>query len=141
MAIVTEPYSVQVDHDGRKYQVTVPALTVPKCSNCGTIQIDSEAGEQIDKAFRMAAGLLSPEDIRAGREKLRLNQQEFADTLGIATSTLSRWETGAQVQQRVMNDYLRAFFKVPALRRYLMRLRGGAGESTERAALVTNSPE
>lgn len=119
--IAVVPYEVQVDHDGRKYRVEIAALSVPKCSNCGTISIDVEADKQIDAAFREVAGLLKPEQIRAGREELGLNQQEFADVLGIAASTLSRWENGVQVQQRSLDRFVRAFFNVPALREHLMR--------------------
>src|SRR5437660_11806252 len=73
------PYSVQIDHDGRKYQVAIPALTVPKCAACGTIALDDEANKEISAAFRQQAGLLTPEQIREGREKLGLSQQEMAD--------------------------------------------------------------
>jgi putative zinc finger/helix-turn-helix YgiT family protein len=123
MAIATVPYTITVDHDGRKYEVYIPNLSVPKCGNCQAISIDHEADEQIDTAFRKQAGLLTPEQIRAGRENLGLNQQEFADWFGIAVSTLSRWETGAQIQQRIMNDHLRAFFDVPQFREYLKQVR------------------
>ena len=123
MVIETIDYTVAIDHDGRKYFVSIPNLSVPKCSNCGSISIDDEADSQIEAAFRQEAKLLTPRAIRAGREAEGLTQQAFADLLGVAASTLSRWETGAQVQQRVMNDYLQAFFELPALRQYLGRLR------------------
>jgi putative zinc finger/helix-turn-helix YgiT family protein len=126
------PYDVQVDHDGRKYNVSIPSLSVPKCGNCGDISIDDEADKQIDTAFRKVAGLLTPEEIRAGHEACGLNQQRFADVLGIASSTLSRWENGAQVQQRSLDRLMRAFFDVPALREYLMRPRG-LGKTIQRA--------
>jgi putative zinc finger/helix-turn-helix YgiT family protein len=116
VAIATVPYSIQIDHDGRKYQVNIAALAVPKCGNCGTIVLDEEATTAIDAAFRREAGLLTPEQIRAGREKLGLNQQEFAEKLAIAVSTLSRWETGAQIQQRSLNRLMTAFFMCPEMR-------------------------
>src|SRR6266851_1506077 len=100
VGLVQVPYSLQIDHDGRKYTVTVPDLVVPKCSNCGTIALDEEANRQISAAFRKEAGLLSPEQIRDQRHRLGLSQQVLADLLGVAASTLSRWETGAQIQQR-----------------------------------------
>jgi len=124
MSLQRVPYSIQVDHDGRKYQVTVPDLLLPKCSNCGEIALDEQASRDIDTAFRRVAGLLSPEEIREGRTRLGLNQQAFADQLGIAVSTLSRWENGVQVQQRVMDRILRAFFDVAPLREYLRNLLG-----------------
>src|SRR5271165_6246773 len=67
MVIATVPYRVQVDHDGKKYDVQIPALSVPKCSNCGALSIDEVASEQIDEAFRREAKLLTPKEIREGR--------------------------------------------------------------------------
>jgi DNA-binding transcriptional regulator YiaG len=125
MAIATVPYNIQIDHDGKKYDIHVPDLTVPKCTNCGAISIDDVASEQIDKAFRQTAKLLTPSEIREGRIRLGFQQQqEFARCLGIAVSTLSRWETGAQVQQHFHDGILRAFFAIPQLRTYLAALHG-----------------
>jgi putative zinc finger/helix-turn-helix YgiT family protein len=81
--------------------------------------LDEEANLRISAAFREQAGLLSPEEIRQYRTALGLKQQELADLLGVAVSTLSRWETGAQIQQRSLDRFLRSFFKLPELRRSL----------------------
>jgi putative zinc finger/helix-turn-helix YgiT family protein len=116
VALATVPYRVQVDHDGRKYDVTIPALEVSQCANCGTIKIDAAAEKAIDDAFRREAGLLTPEQIRAGRQRLGLTQQDLADHLGVAVSTLSRWENGVQVQQRSLDLFLRLFFVLPDVR-------------------------
>ena len=121
VAIESIAYSIQIDHDGRKYPVTIPALTVPRCSNCQTIAIDAEADRQIDEAFRREAKLLTGNQIRENRLRFGLKQEELADLLGISVSTLSRWETGAQVQQRCMDKLLRAFFEVPEVRQWLGR--------------------
>jgi putative zinc finger/helix-turn-helix YgiT family protein len=120
VALATVPYTVQIDHDGRKYTVTIPDLVVPQCANCGTIVLDEEANRQISAAFRREAGLLSPEEIRQHRVNLGLTQQALADLLGVAVSTLSRWETGAQIQQRSLDRFLRAFFVLPELRHVLV---------------------
>jgi putative zinc finger/helix-turn-helix YgiT family protein len=86
---------------------------VPQCANCQTISIDDGADQQISAAFRRAARLLAPEDIREGREKLGLTQKEFANLLGVGESTVSRWETGAQIQQRALDRFLRVCFSSP----------------------------
>lgn len=120
MAIATVPYTVQVDHDGTKYDVRIPDLSVPRCAECGAVSVDDEAGTRIDKEFRRAANLLTPEEIRQGRIRTGFEQQqEFAKCFGVGVSTLSRWETGAQVQQRFHDKMLRAFFAVPGMREYL----------------------
>jgi putative zinc finger/helix-turn-helix YgiT family protein len=119
VALATVPYSVSIDHDGRKYNVNMAALTAPRCAVCGTLVLDDEANRQISDAFRHAAGLLGPEQIRDSRLALGLKQQELADSLGVAVSTLSRWETGAQIQQRSLDRFLRLFFAMREVRQAL----------------------
>jgi HTH-type transcriptional regulator/antitoxin MqsA len=109
-------YEAEVEHDGRAYRVKVPQLKVLKCDHCGAIVLDDEADERISDALRRAAGLLSPDEIRAGRNRLGLKQKEMAACLNVAESTLSRWETGGQIQQRAMDTLLRLFFDVPEVR-------------------------
>src|SRR5713226_2084827 len=138
MVLSPVDYSTKVNHDGREYAVDIPSLTVPKCSNCGTIVLDDEANERIDRAFRRKAYLLTPEEIREGREKLGLNQQEFAERLGIAVSTLSRWENGAQVQQRSLNRAMTAYFRSPAMRMCYAQIE--STESGEWVAFPVESP-
>jgi putative zinc finger/helix-turn-helix YgiT family protein len=118
--LATVPYTTQIDHDGRKYTVTIPDLVIPRCGNCGTIVLDEEANRRISAAFRSQAGLLPPEQIRRHRTALGLTQQALADLLGVAVATLSRWETGAQIQQRSLDRFLRAVFVIPELRRALV---------------------
>jgi transcriptional regulator with XRE-family HTH domain len=62
---------------------------------------------------------LTPAAIRENRLRLNLTQRELAEQLDIAEATLSRWETGAQIQQRAFDRLLRAYFGVPALRKFL----------------------
>ena len=112
--LVTVPYATTIEHDGRAYRVEIPALTVPRCGSCQALSIDDEADRQISAAFRREARLLAPEDIRQGREKLGLTQKQFANLLGVGEATVSRWETGAQIQQRAMDRFLRVCLASPA---------------------------
>ena len=70
--------------------------------------------QQISAAFRRAAGLLAPEEIRHGHEKLALTQKQFANLLGVGEATLACLETGAQIQQRAMDRFLRVCLASPA---------------------------
>lgn len=117
-------YATTIEHDGRTYDVTVSAMEVPQCRNCGKLVMVESANQRVSEAFRQTAGLLSPLQIKQGRQSLGYNQQEFADCLGVAGPTVCRWETGAQIQQRFHNDVIRAFFDVPQFRDYLARLHG-----------------
>jgi len=113
--LATVPYVTTIEHDGRAYRVEIPALTVPQCANCQSISIDDEADRQISAAFRRKAGLLAPEEIRQGRERLGLTQKQFANLLGVGEATVSRWETGAQIQQRALDRFLRVCLASPAV--------------------------
>ena len=114
MQLATLPYATTIEHDGRTYRVVISALTVPQCAVCQAISIDDEADRQISAAFRGEARLLAPEEIRLGREKLGLTQKQFANLLGVGEATMSRWETGAQIQQRAMDRFLRLCLASPA---------------------------
>lgn len=110
------PYSLQYGYDGRTYTVAIPDLAVPCCTNCGEMVFDTLANRRIDQALRDQIGLLSPEQIRANREALGLTQEQLAASLGIAAATISRWESGYQIQQRAMDRLLRLYFAHPNVR-------------------------
>jgi putative zinc finger/helix-turn-helix YgiT family protein len=114
-----DTYTAELDHDGRKYLITLRQFSVARCERCGAIVLDDAANRRLSEALRAAAGLLQPHEVRAGREGLGLTQRELAGYLQIADATLSRWETGAQIQQRSMDRLLRGFFLVPEFRRFL----------------------
>jgi putative zinc finger/helix-turn-helix YgiT family protein len=116
---------MEMDHDGRKYEVSVADFRVLQCSECGDIQFDDAADERLSEALRAKIGLLAPEQIRQRREALKLTQKELAALMRLAESTLSRWETGAQIQQRSMDAFLRCFFEIEQVRTYLADDRSG----------------
>ncbi len=118
---VVIPYEADVEHDGRAYRLVFPDLSVQRCERCGTIILDDAAGDRISAALRREAGLLTPEDILAHRQARRLTQKQLAGCLGIAEATLSRWETGAQIQQRCLDRFLRVLFAFPSVRAVLSR--------------------
>jgi putative zinc finger/helix-turn-helix YgiT family protein len=112
-------YDKQMEHDGRPYAICLSNFEVLQCTNCHSIVLTEEANIRLTDALRTAAELLTPQEIRRNRDALGYTQQQLADYLGISMYTLSRWETGAQIQQRVMDRFLRLFFDVPEARCYL----------------------
>lgn len=126
-------YSTDMEHDGRKYHIEIPDFAVLQCDNCGSLALDDEANDRLFEALRFAAGLLSPAEIRRQREALSLKQRELANLLQISDSTLSRWETGAQMQQRCMDTFLRGFFAVEELRRFLSMTNSALSASNQPA--------
>lgn len=113
------PYQAEIEHDGRTYLVTLPDLAVLRCQHCSAIVLDDAANEKISQAFRQEVGLLTPEEIRQGREALGLTQKQLASHLKVAEATLSRWETSAQIQQRSLDQLLRIYFGFPNVRAVL----------------------
>ena len=69
---------------------------MPRCSNCGTFTIDRDADQEIDRAFRKAAGLMTAGEIGAAREQLGLTAHEFATLVGVTDAMVERltpiWE-------------------------------------------------
>jgi hypothetical protein len=63
-------YTTEIVHNGRPYQVSVPALCTPRCQNpnCRAILLDTDANRRITQAFQRAANLLEPEEILQRRE-------------------------------------------------------------------------
>lgn len=112
----TIPYTTEVNHDGRLYEVRVPALEIPRCRSCAELVFTNRVDEQITAVLRAQLRILTPDQIRESRKALGLLQQELAERLGVAEATISRWETGTLIQSRAMDNLLRAYFALPELR-------------------------
>ena len=109
-------YTTEIEHDGRLYTVNIPDLVLPRCEKCGEMIRTDAADIRITETFRDQLGLLKPVQIRSNREALGLTQKQLAGLLSIAEATLSRWETGGQIQQRSLDKLLRLFFLLPEVR-------------------------
>jgi putative zinc finger/helix-turn-helix YgiT family protein len=112
-------YTTTVKHDGRAHTVRIPALEVPTCRNCGAQIFSVGDDERIIAKLRDDLHLLQPQEIQQRRGQLELSQQEMAEQLGVAKETISRWETGALIQSRAMDNLLRLFFESEEVRRLL----------------------
>jgi putative zinc finger/helix-turn-helix YgiT family protein len=132
--VTLSTYLADLDHDGRKYEVAVKNLDVLRCKNCGAIVLDDDASDRLSDSLREAAGLMSPEQIRRHREGLGLTQKQLANLLRISESTLCRWETGGQIQQRCMDAFLRVAFQSAEARRILGDM--GAGWTAAEVPMV-----
>ncbi len=112
-------YTATVKQDGVVHELHLPGIEVPRCSTCGSLTITTAVDELVNDALRSKLRLLTPAQMRNGIEKLGLKQQELADRLGVAAETISRWVTGAIIQSRAMDNYLRVYFAVPEARAVL----------------------
>ena len=114
--LATIEYTAEVRHDGRLHTFTIPELKLPMCGACGERIFTEQVDDQINDALRAHLKLLTPEQIREGIKRVGLSQKEFASRVGIAEATLSRWLNRSQIQNRAMDNLLRAFFASPKLR-------------------------
>ena len=68
------------------------------CTHCGAISIPwdlaDEHGRLVDGTYRKLAGILTVEEIKEARKRLRMSQREFAEYLGVGEASVKRWETG-----------------------------------------------
>jgi len=110
---------VKKNHDGRVYLLAIDDLPVNRCGDCGEVFYTTDSDDRINAALREQLGLLSPEQIRANLESLRLSQKKAAERLGVAPETLSRWLSGAMIQSRAMDNLLRSFFACAEVRENL----------------------
>ena len=115
----TIEHVAEIKYESRTYSVEIPDLKVGKCSACNEVMFDLDTDAQIDHAFRRKLRLLTAEQIRAGRKRLGLNQEELAAALDIAKATLNRWENRKLIPSRVMNKLLKAYFRSKPFRELL----------------------
>ena len=87
--------------------------------------LDYDDARRLDQdaiaSYRRKHGLLSAAEMRAIRERFGLTQAEFGALLKLGTNTLSRWESGRNVQTESMDTLLRLIRDVPGTIAYLRR--------------------
>src|SRR5262245_2413060 len=71
------PYATEINHDGRCYHIEIPQIKIPKCKACGKLVFSNSVDDQITQALRAHVRLLTPEQIRSGREALGLKAKEL----------------------------------------------------------------
>jgi putative zinc finger/helix-turn-helix YgiT family protein len=118
----TTPYSTVMRHDGELHQIELPDLEVPFCEACSEMIFDTQACEQVSRAFRQRLGLLAPAEIRAHRERLGLSQQELAAHLNVAPTIVAQWESGLAIPSRAIDRFLRVYFQSPEARSAIIEL-------------------
>jgi putative zinc finger/helix-turn-helix YgiT family protein len=82
-------------------------------------QDSKRLGEDAIALYRKEHGLLSADEIRSIRERFNLTQLELAHLLHLGSNTVSRWESGRNVQTAAMNLLLRLIRDLPGSLDYL----------------------
>ena len=104
-------------------EIAVPSAAHLGCPKCGEVVLryrDSRRlAEDAAAIYRKRHGLLSAEEIQALRERLHLTQADLARLLRLGANTVSRWESGRNVQTGAMDILLRLIRDLPGSVEYL----------------------
>lgn len=112
-------HNAQVKHDGKLHEFSISTLNIDKCQHCGEEYFTAETDQAISKGLRSHLRFLQPEEISARLAELELTQSEFANRLGVAKETVSRWITSHTIQNRAMDNLMRLFLGRSEVRRAL----------------------
>jgi putative zinc finger/helix-turn-helix YgiT family protein len=103
--------------------VSVPSALHLSCPKCGEVVLRFEDSRRLQNdaiaVYRKKHGLLSASQIRAIRERFGLTQAEFGRLLHLGANTISRWESGRNVQTEAMEMLLRLIRDLPGSLDYL----------------------
>jgi len=106
-------------HDGRRIPITIDDLPIPTCTTCQRTTLGASTLETIALETYRQLGLLTPDEIRANRERLGLTQQQMQAQLGLGGNSMSRWEKGHIYQSRALDRFMRVFFASEQVRQML----------------------
>jgi putative zinc finger/helix-turn-helix YgiT family protein len=97
------------EDDGTEVMVVAEDVPVEVCDNpeCREQLSGPEAASIRHMAICRALGLLTPVEIRAIRDGLKLTQAEFARLTRLGEATICRWERGRLLQNPALDRYLR----------------------------------
>jgi putative zinc finger/helix-turn-helix YgiT family protein len=89
----------------------IPEAEMCECASCGKRFFTPDQVKAVMLAVkrqaRVAAGLLTPEEMVAIRQKLGLSQSELERLFGLGSKVVTRWETGRVVQSKMADVALR----------------------------------
>ena len=103
--------------------VSVPSAMHLRCPKCDEVVLRFSDARRLQEdaiaVYRKKHGLLSADEIRALRERFGLTQSELARLLHLGANTVSRWESGRNVQTEAMEMLLRLLRDLPGSLDYL----------------------
>ena len=140
--IVTERFPYE--DDGTEVTVVAEDVPVEVCDNpeCEEQLSGPEAARIRHEAICHALGLLTPAEIGAIRERLKLTQAAFARLTRLGEATICRWERGRLLQNPAMDRYLRLIAASEENVRFLQKLRGsGSNQNGAQDTHTTAQPE
>jgi putative zinc finger/helix-turn-helix YgiT family protein len=104
-------------------EIAVASAAHLRCPKCGEVvlrfQDSKRLAEDAIASYRTKNGLLSADEIRALRRRFNLTQADLAQLLRLGANTVSRWESGRNVQTAAMDMLLRLIRDLPGSIDYL----------------------
>ena len=104
-------------------EVAVPDASHLRCPKCSEVVLRLDEARHLNQAaltlYRRKYGLLSSDEIRSFRERFGLTQVELGRLLRLGSNTISRWESGRNVQTAAMDVLLRLIRDLPGNLDYL----------------------
>jgi putative zinc finger/helix-turn-helix YgiT family protein len=104
-------------------EIAVALAAHLRCPKCGEVVLRQQESKRLQEdaiaAYRRKHGLLSADEIRAMREGFGLTQTDLARLLRFGANTVSRWESGRNVQTAAMDMLLRLIRDLPGSIEYL----------------------
>jgi putative zinc finger/helix-turn-helix YgiT family protein len=104
-------------------ETSVPSTRFLACPKCGEIVLRFQDAKRLHQdaiaIYRRKHGLLSADEIGAIRERFGLTQANLASLLRLGANTVSRWESGRNVQTAAMDILLRLIRDLPGSIDYL----------------------
>jgi putative zinc finger/helix-turn-helix YgiT family protein len=103
--------------------ITVASAAHLRCPKCGEIVLRFQDAKRLNEdaiaIYRKKHGLLSADEIRAIRDLFGLTQADLARLLRLGANSVSRWESGRNVQTAAMDMLLRLIRDLPGSIDYL----------------------
>src|SRR5438105_11608011 len=90
-------------HAGALVSLIIPNLNWQHCDQCGEDILDHEATQRVSAAQRNGLGLLTADELKDLRRRLRKSQQQMSELLGIGKKTYCRWESGTHFQSEAFD--------------------------------------
>lgn len=116
---IAPPHRRKLRYEGVPYEVLVEDMPEWHCRSCDVSVTDEQSDPCLQAALRKHVGLLTPEQIRAGIKSLHISQEKFAERIGCAAESVSRWINGAVLQSRTYDRFMRIYFHCPEVRALL----------------------
>ena len=81
-------------------------VPVYRCADCEFMYTDREASELCHDAVCRYRDVMTPKEVREVRNSYNQSVEEFSKQTGIGAASINRWEKGALIQNKAMDNYL-----------------------------------